>query len=38
MVFVDLVTHGVSKDTVETVQTGGKVRMPMQRRTPEATF
>ena len=36
MVFVDLVTIGVSKDPVRTVQTGRKIRMPVQRKVTEA--
>lgn len=36
MVFVDLVTIGVNKDPVRTVQTGRKIRMPVQRKVTAA--
>lgn len=36
MVFVYLVTNEVSKDPVRTVQTGGKIRIPAQRKAAGA--
>ena len=36
MVFVDLVTIGVSKDPVRRVQTGRRIRVPVQRKVTEA--